>query len=48
MVGQAAPAPVWTHGERRGDLIYTKPMLLAIGFLYRPEGAPLLSPGMST
>jgi NADH-quinone oxidoreductase subunit I len=25
------------HGERRGDLIYTKPMLLAIGDLYEKE-----------
>jgi NADH-quinone oxidoreductase subunit I len=25
------------HGERRGDLIYTKPMLLAIGDLYENQ-----------
>ncbi|OGA53575.1 MAG: NADH-quinone oxidoreductase subunit I [Betaproteobacteria bacterium RIFCSPLOWO2_12_FULL_62_13] len=25
------------HGERRGDLIYTKPMLLAIGDLYEEQ-----------
>ena len=25
------------HGERRGDLIYTKPMLLAIGDLYEDQ-----------
>ena len=25
------------HGERRGDLIYTKPMLLAIGGLYEEQ-----------
>ena len=25
------------HGEKRGDLIYTKPMLLAIGDLYEDE-----------
>ena len=25
------------HGENRGDLIYTKPMLLAIGDKYEPE-----------
>jgi NADH-quinone oxidoreductase subunit I len=25
------------HGERRGDLIYTKPMLLAIGDRYEEE-----------
>src|SRR6478672_2889354 len=27
------------HGERRGDLIYTKPMLLAIGDLYEDQTA---------
>jgi NADH-quinone oxidoreductase subunit I len=25
------------HGEKRGDLIYTKPMLLAIGDLYEAQ-----------
>ena len=25
------------HGERRGDLIYTKPMLLAIGDMYEQD-----------
>ena len=25
------------HGERRGDLIYTKPMLLAIGYRYEEQ-----------
>ncbi len=25
------------HGEKRGDLIYTKPMLLAIGDLYEEQ-----------
>jgi NADH-quinone oxidoreductase subunit I len=25
------------HGERRGDLIYTKPMLLAIGDAYEEQ-----------
>ena len=25
------------HGERRGDLIYTKPMLLAIGDAYEDQ-----------
>ena len=25
------------HGEERGDLIYTKPMLLAVGDLYEEK-----------
>jgi NADH-quinone oxidoreductase subunit I len=25
------------HGEKRGDLIYTKPMLLAIGDMYEND-----------
>ena len=25
------------HGERRGDLIYTKPMLLAVGDMYEEQ-----------